>query len=411
MAIDRKLWPRCFAHVDMVSFFASVEQLDFPELKGKPVAVINGNSGTTIITSSYEARHYGIKTGTKLYEAKELCPQLIVRVGRPERYAEISSRIMAVLEQITPDTEIYSIDECFLELTHVLNLYPSVEAIGEKIHQLIKEVSQLPCSIGISEGKLTAKYCAEKNKGGITIVPPNKTREFIASAKIGEICGIGKKLERYLNALGIFYCGDMARFPMSILSRRFGAIGKRLYLTCLGHDPAPLMGEEMPKSMGHGKILPPNCKNFELISRQLLQQCERLSARLRRHQLSAKKLFIGYRLKEGWKGLEFDFAEGTQNSREIWQCAEMLLKEYGGEGVFQVQITASHILPLKWQQRDLFHSAQEENKQQKALDQVKDLINQKFGKNMLKPASLLNLENNYTVIAPAWRPKGVRKTE
>src|SRR5690242_6850640 len=110
-------WPRAVALVDMNAFFASIEQMDFPELQGRPIGETNGMTGTTIITSSYEARKYGIKTGMKVREAKTLCPGFVQRPARPERYSEISTRIMEALTTITPTVEVFSVDEAFLDLT------------------------------------------------------------------------------------------------------------------------------------------------------------------------------------------------------------------------------------------------------------------------------------------------------
>ena len=115
-------WPRAIALVDMNAFFASVEQHDFPRLREKPVAVTNGERGTCIITSSYEARAKGVKTGMRLREARKICPNIIQRPARPRRYAAVSTNIMDALSHITPDMEVFSVDEAFLDLTHILPL-------------------------------------------------------------------------------------------------------------------------------------------------------------------------------------------------------------------------------------------------------------------------------------------------
>ena len=117
----------CIALVDMQAFFPSCEQVDFPELMNKPVAVTNGEAGTCIISSSYEARAYGIKTGMRMQEALRLCPEIIKRPSRPKRYAEISGNIISALRNITPDIEVFSIDECWINLYPILNLYKGIE--------------------------------------------------------------------------------------------------------------------------------------------------------------------------------------------------------------------------------------------------------------------------------------------
>ena len=126
-------WPRMIVLVDMNSFFASIEQLDQPELFGRPVAVTNGNQGTCIITCSYEARYWGIRTGMRLKQAKQLCPELIQRPSRPKRYAQISTKIMHGLKTITPDIEVYSVDEAFLDMPHCQKTIESPEKVAKSI--------------------------------------------------------------------------------------------------------------------------------------------------------------------------------------------------------------------------------------------------------------------------------------
>ncbi|MDH5784198.1 MAG: DNA polymerase IV, partial [Chromatiales bacterium] len=134
-------WPRAIILVDMNAFFASIEQRDFPELRGRPVAVTNGIQGTTIITSSYEARAYGIRTGMRLKEARERCPQLIQRPTRPKVYAEVSTAIMAGLESICPDMEVFSVDEAFLDVTRCQRLHGTPPRIARLAKERVFAVS------------------------------------------------------------------------------------------------------------------------------------------------------------------------------------------------------------------------------------------------------------------------------
>ena len=144
------LWPRAIILVDMNAFFASIEQYDNPKLQGQPVAVTNGDAGTCIITSSYEARAYGVKTGMRLPEARRLCPSLIVVPSRPKRYTLVSRNIMAALEDITPDIEVFSVDEAFLDVTHCQRLHGPPELIGQMTKDLVQEISGVTCSVGVS---------------------------------------------------------------------------------------------------------------------------------------------------------------------------------------------------------------------------------------------------------------------
>ena len=140
---------KIFIHVDMNAFFASIEQRDYPKLLGKPIAVTNGKYGSCIITSSYEARAFGIKTGMKISEGRKICPYLVQRSSRPTVYAATSARIMNILHNITPDIQIYSVDEAFLELTNCMKIYKEINHVVYKIKDLIYESENLKCSIGI----------------------------------------------------------------------------------------------------------------------------------------------------------------------------------------------------------------------------------------------------------------------
>src|SRR5215208_505722 len=154
-------WPRAIILIDMNAFFASIEQLDYPEWQGRAIAVTNGKQGTCIITSSYEARAYGVQTGMHFKQAKRLCRHIIQVPARPERYVEISRKIMEVLHHLTPDIEVFSVDEAFLDVTHCQSLLGSPEKIGRMAKELIYRTTGLQCSVGVSGDKTTAKFAAK----------------------------------------------------------------------------------------------------------------------------------------------------------------------------------------------------------------------------------------------------------
>ena len=160
----KEFWDRAIVFIDMNAFFASIEQMDFPWLKGRPVVITNGDAGTTIITCSYEARRYGIHTGIKLKDALALCPSLIRRPSRPKRYSQVSTNIMQELLTITPDVEIFSVDEAFLDVTRCQRLFGSPRKIGLMTQQAVFKASSLLCSIGISGDKTTAKLAGKEHK-------------------------------------------------------------------------------------------------------------------------------------------------------------------------------------------------------------------------------------------------------
>jgi DNA polymerase-4 len=403
-------WPRAIILVDMNAFFASIEQHDFPELRGRPVAVTNGKVGTCIITSSYEARAYGVKTGMRLKEAKLLCPDLFVIPSHPYRYAEVSSQIMNALNEITPDIEIFSIDEAFLDVTHCQKLWGPPEKIGRMAKQKVLEVSGLLCSVGVSGDKTTAKYAANLYKpNGLCIIPPWEAKEKLASVRVTELCGIGEGIGNFLKKYGVRYCGDMQKLPISIIGQRFGPLGKRIWLMCQGLDPDAVKTTiDAPKSMGHGKVMPPNTRDKKTLLEYLCHMAEKLAARLRRHHLQAKHFFIGWKNREiGWLGYKGNLSFPSNDGKEIYQLGEKILNEvWAGQPIYQIQVTALDP-QIENIQKDLFGSPENSRVQ---LNNMIDKINQKYGAYMISPAPLLYRSKMHNVISPAWKPMGHRQS-
>jgi len=280
-----RYWQRAIILVDMNAFFAAIEQHDRPELRGRPLAITNGEQGTCIITCSYEARAYGIKTGMRLKDARQLCPPLIQLPSRPKRYAQASQLIMQALENITPDIEVFSVDEAFLDITRCQRLHGTPEQIGLLVKQKVFEASGLLCSIGISGDKTTAKFAAKLNKpNGFTIIPPWEAKQRLQYVRVTDLCGIGEGIGKFLARYSVYTCGDMEKLPIGILAKRFGNLGRRIWYMCQGADPDPLhVTNKAPQSMGHGKVMPPNTRDKDILLTYLLHMCEKLAARLRHH--------------------------------------------------------------------------------------------------------------------------------
>lgn len=402
-------WERLILLVDMNAFFASVEQMDHPEWKGRPLCITNGSQGTTIITASYEARGYGIRTGMRLPEAKQLCPELIRVPSHPKRYVEVSTTIMKALESITPDIEIFSVDEAFLDATHVQSLWGSPLQIAKLTKQTVYDASGLLCSVGVSGDKTTAKFAAKQDKpNGLTIIPPWKAEERLSHAPVTALCGINKGIGGFLAQYGVASCGDMKKIPMSVLSQRFGNLGKRIWLMAQGRDPAPVSNYiAPPKSIGHGKVIPPNTTDKKTILTYLHHMSEKVGTRLRKHGMVASHFYIGIKADIGWLS-EKPRITPTADGKQIYDIAKhAFCSLWSGEGIHQVQITALDPQEIKHQQLDLFTEPMEVRHE---VNQVTDKINQRYGEFAIAPASLLDRSTMPNVISPAWRPSGHRKT-
>lgn len=402
-------WNKIIAHVDMDAFFAAIEQRDFPELQGKPVAVTNGIHGSCIITCSYEARAFGVKTGMRLTQARQLCPNLIQRPSRPTVYAITSQKIMQALAELTPDLEIFSVDEAFLEFTYCKTLYRSAKAVIECIRNTVLRASGLTCSVGLSGDKTTAKYAAKCNKpDGYKIIPPWHARATLAPLPVTALCGIAHGIARYLAQHQVYYCGDMAKLPIGVLSRRFGRLGIRIWHMAQGLDPAPLVTTiKAPKTIGHGKVMPPNTKDEHTLLCYLSHMAEKVASRLRQHQLEAQFFHIGLLQKTGWCAAKCKMLSPTAHGPLIFaQAKQLVVASWQGDAVLQCQITALGPQPAHLQ-ADLFA---QEDQPSAVLDHTIDAINDKFGGGTVTNGLRMTPLTMPPVISPAWRPEGHRST-
>jgi len=402
------LWPRALILVDMNAFFASVEQRDFPELRARPVAVTNGLKGTCIITSSYEARQYGVKTGMHIKEGRHLCPGLIQRPARPTRYAALSAAIMASLDAVTPEIEVFSVDEAFLDVTDCQTLGTPV-TLAFKARRIVYETSGLLCSIGVSGDKTTAKYAAKLVKpNGFVVIPPWESRERLRNVPVTELCGIKQGIGRYLAARGVRICGDMEKLPISELARRFGNPGRRIWLMAQGLDPDKLHKDvPPPKQVSAGKVTPPATKDRALLAAFLQHMAELVAYRLRHNHFQAKTFWVGLLTNTGWIEATYRTPVPTADGSVLNRfCVDHLSNQWCGEGIHQVMFNARDPQPVNLQ-RDLFTSLPEKRQR---LNHTMDRINDKYGQFTLMPAKLLNRSSMPDVISPAWKPTGHRRT-
>lgn len=404
-----KRWNRAIVLIDMDAFFASIEQHDHPELRGRPIGITNGLTGTCFITCSYEARQFGIKTAIRIKQARQLCPEVIQVPARPYRYAEVSTNIMSALQNITPDVEVFSVDEAFLDITHCQGIYGDPANIGKFVKDTVYEAAGVTCSVGISGDKTTAKHAAKRDKpDGLVVVPPWESREYLRNVPVTELCGIAKGIGKYLGDRGVHVCGDMERLPIGELARRFGNPGRRIWYMAQGLDPDPLHQTiPAPKSIGHGKVMPPNTKDPNTLKIYLHHMAEKVAARLRKYEFEAQHFFIGFLTEQGWLARKMKTEEPTDDSYQIKALANDLLNHYWqGQGCFQVQITA---LDPKDQGNQLSLFSKKDIKREQ-INLAMDRINERYGEFTLAPANLLHRSDMPNVIAPAWKPDGHRKT-
>src|SRR5258707_716470 len=249
---------RMIFHVDMDAFFVSVEELFYPELKGKAVVVGGQRDERGVVSAaSYEARKFGVHSAMPLRTAAKLCPHAIFVNGHPDRYRECSEKVHRVLESFTPQVEMASIDEAYLDMTGTERLHGPPLLAAHKLHQKMKTDTQLNCSIGIGTSRLIAKVCSGKAKPhGMLFAVPGQEAKLLAPLDVRDIPGVGKVTEQKLRALGVLTVGDLAHFEERFLEEHLGKWGLALAGKARGEDAGGwfdgVIGElEAAKSISH----------------------------------------------------------------------------------------------------------------------------------------------------------------
>jgi DNA polymerase IV len=273
---------RLILHVDMDAFFAAVEQLDNPELRGKPVIVGRDERGV-VSACSYEARAFGVHSAMPSSRARRLCPQGVFVPVRVRRYAEVSRQVMAVLENFSPLVEQASVDEAYLDVTGQERIFGPPEQLGTALKQAVREASGLTCSVGMAPVKFLAKIASDQNKpDGLFIIRPEEVRAFLHTLPVSKIPGVGKQTVERLTGLAVRTVGDVLRYPQHFWQNRFGKWGELLYDRARGVDPRPVIKDRPAKSEGAENTFASDCDDREELKRWLLDQAERVGRRLRR---------------------------------------------------------------------------------------------------------------------------------
>lgn len=399
----------------MNAFFASVEQQANPELRGKPVAVVGGGGRTVITTSSYEARAKGVKTGMAVWEGKRACPELIIVVGDNSKYTYTSARINEIFRDYTPEVEAFSIDESWLDVTHSLGIFDSAEAIAYLIKARIRHSFGITCSIGIAPNKLLAKLASDMQKpDGLTVIATEDVPRVLEPLPINVLCGIGRKMQRHLNMMSIYTCGELGRCEEVRLTRQFGIVGSRLKQMGQGIDHSPVVpfGEEDEvKSVGHSRTLEQDIDDPVEIRRFLLQLSEMVGRRARKYNVSGKtvRLYVRYAdFFTSW-GKQTTLRNHTNQSDEIYGTALSILASVNLEQPVRLLGVSLSNLKHQVEQLPLF----EDERKRLFATQAMDKINDRFGSMAVTFGSLLKGRENAgnQVIPPSWRPDGIKNID
>lgn len=378
---------RVILHVDMNSFFASVEQAHRPKLRRKPVLVLSDPYGTpkgrrsVVAAASYEAKAFGVKSGMPLFEALKRCPEALLIGGNAEKYQTIGLRLIETFKRYTDLVEPYSIDESFLDVTRTESFFRGAEEIAVRIKNDIWKEFGITCSVGIGPNKLVAKIASDLEKpDGLVVVKPEELPERLWSLPVEDIPGVGPRRKVKLKLLRIRTVGDLASHSLPVLRRRFGIIGEYLYNCAWGFDDSPVNPDLAflpPRSMSSAITLSSNTDDLDLTEAVLLSLAGKIGRRLRKAGLLSSVVIAGVRYSD----LEFEFHQAgldfpTDNTKVIFQAAARLLGKLAPfkTPVRLVGIGVNQLKPKNLDQLVLFPGNICE-----PLDLANDRINDRYG--------------------------------
>ncbi|WP_160721518.1 DNA polymerase IV [Bacillus sp. USDA818B3_A] len=383
---------RVILHVDMNSFYASVEMAFDPELKGKPLAIAGNveERRGIIVTCSYEARKLGVKTTMPLWEAKKLCPKLIVMKPNFERYRAASIAMFEILRQYTELVEPVSIDEGYMDITESFSLGSPIE-IAESIQKRILEQLDLPCSIGIAPNKFLAKTASDMEKPmGITVLRKRDISSVLWPLNTNEMHGVGNKTAEKLKSIGIYTIGDLASGNEIQLKSLLGINGTRLKERANGIDVRSVDPESVSefKSIGNSTTLPRDISNQQELFHVLEGLAGTVSTRLRRKTVMASALAITIRYKDRktiTKSMKL--LNPISQKEDISTYAKQLfLKAWNGDPVRLLGITGNDLVDQDhaYKQLDLF--SYEKDAKKEPLLKTLSSLREKYGKNIIESA-------------------------
>ena len=291
---------RKIIHIDMDAFFASVEQLDRPELRGLPV-IVGGRpqSRGVVAACSYEARAFGIHSAMPCVRAYQLCPQAVFIRPRMERYREISRQVMSLFHRYTALVEQLSVDEAFLDVTENFLGQPSATRLAQVIRADIKATLKLSASAGVSYNKFLAKIASGQNKpDGMTVIPPDRARDFIAALPIGKFYGVGKVTEKKMLAQGIRTGADLLRFSQQELHLLFGKSGLFFYDIVRGIDLRPVEPVRERKSIGTETTLAEDIDDQNEMTALLMELTTKVAETLAKKNTGGRTLTLKVRYSD-----------------------------------------------------------------------------------------------------------------
>lgn len=394
---------RTILHIDFDSFFASVQQQENPAFRGKPLGVTATNGRNCIIASSREAKKLGIGTGSRVHEAKLLCPDIILSPANFTQYWEISKKFIRICRDFSPYVEVFSIDELFMDVTLTAHLFGGVENMIRKLKERIRvEIGEyITVSVGISYNKLLAKLASGlKKPDGMFFIKENQVESVYRIAKLTDICGIGPRIQARLHMMGIYNLMSLRKTPLSALIAEFGEVeGHHLKNIGLGRDASEVQSyteTTEAKSVSRNYCLPQNEYDKRMVLQNIYELCEEVGIKLRRLGQKAKTAGV-YLRGENKIGGHFSHDYYFDSGSELFKVCFFIIRkqheDFNRGYIRQISVWAGNLkkdseVPLR-----LF----QEDRRQEKLIKIIDGINDRFGDHTIRNGFLLYASKLTTV--------------
>ncbi len=381
-------------HLDMDAFFASVEQVDNPELKGKPVIIGKSMRGV-VSAASYEARKYGVHSAMPVAEARRRCPHGIFISGSKDRYKVVSDVVMGILHNFSPLVEQVSVDEAYLDATGLERIFGQPMEMALAMKQAIFNATGLTSSVGIAPNKYLAKVCSDINKpDGIYFLLPEKVDDFLAALPVGKVGGIGRSMVQILADMNVRTMGEVARYPLEFWIDRFGDKGGRfLFSRSLGEDSRPVTPSREPKSSGSENTFSNDIKEKEELEQWLWVQSERVGRDLRANGYFGKTVTLKVKYSDFTSLTRSVTLDAPVDSTQaIFDAAAGLLASLRlARAVRLIGVSVSH---FSRGGRQLSLWGEEKKAETSQLDKTIDAIRERFGRKVLERGRVMGFSTS-----------------
>ncbi|MEK0153757.1 DNA polymerase IV [Arthrobacter oryzae] len=388
----RELRRSSIMHVDMDAFFVSVELRSRPGLRGKPVIVGYPADRSVVLSASYEARKFGVKSAMPMAVAARMCPSAVIIEPRHKLYYEVSAQLMAIFGSITDLVEPLSVDEAFLDVGGAIRRLGSPREIGGIIRRRVHEELGITASVGIAASKFVAKIASTRCKpDGLLLIGPDETVAYLHSLPVNALWGVGAKTGEVLARMGIRTVADVAATPPSALKKLLGASGEHVYRLSWGIDPRPVTPVRLEKSIGAEETFAVDTADDVLLHRELLRLSHRTAERLRSTGMVARSISLKLRYTDFSTITRSRTVHAPVDSAQlIYAVAVQLLESLGPRAmtVRLVGVRAEHLEDAAQTSLQLSFDRRDDN--WRAAEQALDRVAEKFGSKSVLPARLLD---------------------